>query len=254
MLESVGFPSLIKQGISVENEFIFMVTDLLGPSLEDLFNLCGKKFSLKTTLMLFYQLLERVEHMHSKNFIHRDIKPDNMMMGLGEASNILHMIDFGISRLVVDPKTGRHIPFVRGKNLIGTCRYVSVNSHMGHELSRRDDLITVGYVMINFLTGSLPWQGMPLSKNSHKYRRIGEAKNQHSNNKLCKDCPKQFVTYMNYVMSLRFEQGADFNFMKQLVIEAAVDANIDLHDNVFDWSIHLIKNPISKNPKQPAKE
>lgn len=102
--------------------------------------------------------------MHDKNFIHRDIKPDNMMMGLGDASNTVHMIDFGISRLFVDPKTGRHIPFARGKNFIGTCRYVSVNAHMGHELSRRDDLITLGYVMINFLTGKLPWQGMPQSK------------------------------------------------------------------------------------------
>lgn len=74
----------MKQGISVDNEFIYLATDLLGPSLEDLFNLCGSKFSLKTTLMLFYQLLERMEAMHGKNYIHRDIKPDNIMMGMGD--------------------------------------------------------------------------------------------------------------------------------------------------------------------------
>lgn len=156
-LESLGFPRLIKQGISVDNEVIYMVTELLGPSLEDLFNLCGCKFSLKTTLMLFYQLLERMQYMHEKNYIHRDIKPDNILMGLGDKSNVVHMIDFGLTRLVIDPKTGKHIPFVSGKNLIGTCRYVSVNSHMGFELSRRDDLITLGYVIINLFKGGLPW-------------------------------------------------------------------------------------------------
>ena len=134
-----------------------MVTDLLGPSLGDLLTFCGGKFSLKTSLMIFYQVLERVEFMHDKHFIHRDIKPQNIMMGLGDASNIVHMIDFGLTRLVIDPKTGKHIPFIIGKNLVGTCRYVSLNSHLGHEVSRRDDLITIGYMMINLLTGSLPW-------------------------------------------------------------------------------------------------
>ena len=78
------------------------MTDLLGPSLEDLFNFCGRKFSLKTTLMLLHQSLKRLELMHKKDYIHRDIKPDNIMMGLGSESNTLHLIDFGLSRQVVD--------------------------------------------------------------------------------------------------------------------------------------------------------
>jgi len=109
LLTTVGFPRLIKQGISVENGFIYIATDLLGPSIEDLFNLCGKRFSLKTTLMVFYQLLERLQFMHERNVIHRDIKPDNIMMGIGDTSNIVHMIDFGLTRSIIDPKTGKHI-------------------------------------------------------------------------------------------------------------------------------------------------
>ena len=156
-LHSKGFPELIHQGISVENEFIYFVSDLLGPSIEDLYNLCDCKFSLKTTLMMFFQLLERMQHMHELEVIHRDLKPDNIMMGLGEASNTVHLIDFGLTRSIIDPETGTHIPMTTGKNLIGTCRYVSANSHKGLELSRRDDLITLGYVIIRLYKGSLPW-------------------------------------------------------------------------------------------------
>jgi len=90
--------------------------------------------------------------------MHRDIKPSNLVLGLGNKSNLIHMIDFGLTRPVTDPKTGKHIPFKQGKNLIGTCLYVSINSHNGYELSRRDDLITLGYVMLHMYRGNLPWQ------------------------------------------------------------------------------------------------
>lgn len=102
-------------------------------------------------------------------------------MGMGDASNIVHMIDFGLTRLVIDPKTGEHIQKSSGKNLVGTCRYVSINAHMGYELSRRDDLITLGYVMVQLVTGSLPWQDIPTDRRSARYRRIGQAKSQYSN-------------------------------------------------------------------------
>lgn len=192
--------------------------------------------------------------MHKKHYIHRDIKPDNMMMGLGKDSNVVHMIDFGLTRLVIDPKTGRHIPFVQGKNLIGTCRYVSINSHLGYELSRRDDLISVGYVMINFLTGRLPWQGMQSSKPSARYTRVGQIKAQHSNAKLCKDCPPEFVTYLSYVMQLSFEAAPDFNYMKGLICAAAANANLDIFDGVFDWSTLLVSKtePVKQGPKRSS--
>ena len=152
-----NFPKLLKEGTSPQNDMIFLVTNLLGPSLSSLFSFCDGKFSLKTSLMIFYQMLERLEFMHGRNYIHRDIKPDNMMMGLAAKSDTLFFVDFGLSCSILDPRTGKHIAKASGKSLIGTCRYVSVNSHKGYELSRRDDLITVGYVIINLLKGSLPW-------------------------------------------------------------------------------------------------
>lgn len=102
VLEGIGYAPLLNQGISAENQCLYIVTTLLGPSLEDLRFLCGRNFSLKTTLMVFYQLLERLEWMFSKKYIHRDIKPDNMMMGTDENSTILHMIDFGLTHRYID--------------------------------------------------------------------------------------------------------------------------------------------------------
>ena len=152
-----GFPRLITQGISVDSRCIYIVIPILGPSLQDLFDFCGGRFSLKTTLMLFYQLLQRLEFMNLRQHIHRDLKPSNIMMGLRENSNTVHIIDFGLARSFIDPKTGEHIPEKKYRSLVGTCLFCSPNSHKGTALSCRDDLITLGYVILLFLRGRLPW-------------------------------------------------------------------------------------------------
>lgn len=114
--------------------------DLLGPTVEHLFALCGKRLSLKSTLMLADQFIQRIEWIHSKDYIHRDIKPENFLMGIGNNSHIVHMIDFGLSKKYRDLKTHQHIPYKENKTLTGTARYASINAHLGIEQSRRDDL------------------------------------------------------------------------------------------------------------------
>ena len=115
----------------VESKCNLMVVDLLGPNVEDLFLLCNKKLSLKTILMLTDQMIQRIELLHSKSYIHRDIKPENFLMGLGKKTHIVHIIDFGLSKKYRDPKTQQHIPYRENKNLTGTARYASINSHLG---------------------------------------------------------------------------------------------------------------------------
>ncbi|CCD19508.1 casein kinase, putative [Trypanosoma vivax Y486] len=120
----VGIPNVLYHG--VEGEFNVMVIDLLGPSLEDLFSFCGRRLSLKTTLMLAEQMIARVEFVHSKGIIHRDIKPDNFLMGTGKKGHHVYIIDFGLAKKYRDTRTHQHIPYREGKSLTGTARYCSI--------------------------------------------------------------------------------------------------------------------------------
>ena len=114
--------------------------------------------------------------LQNNNFIHRDMKPDNFLMGVKQKAGVLYMIDFGLSKRFKDPKNNQHIPYRDGKSLTGTARYASVNTHIGIEQSRRDDLESAGYILLYMLKGTLPWQGLPGKTKNDKYDKIKEKK------------------------------------------------------------------------------
>lgn len=133
--------------------------------------------------------MTRIEYVHTKNIIHRDIKPENFLIGLKKKEYIIYLIDYGLSKRYRDPKTGEHINYIDGKSLTGTARYASLYTHLGIEQSRRDDLESIGYLLIYFLKGELPWQGLKARTNKERYTKIMEKKIEFIPEILCKDLP-----------------------------------------------------------------
>uniref|UniRef100_G3NL14 non-specific serine/threonine protein kinase n=1 Tax=Gasterosteus aculeatus aculeatus TaxID=481459 RepID=G3NL14_GASAC len=234
MQGGVGIPSI--KWCGAEGDYNVMVMELLGPSLEDLFNFCSRKFSLKTVLLLADQMISRIEYIHSKNFIHRDVKPDNFLMGLGKKGNLVYIIDFGLAKKYRDARTHQHIPYRENKNLTGTARYASINTHLGIEQSRRDDLESLGYVLMYFNLGSLPWQGLKAATKRQKYERISEKKMSTPIEVLCKGYPSEFSTYLNLCRSLRFDDKPDYSYLRQLFRNLFHRQGFS-YDYVFDWNM-----------------
>lgn len=228
-----------------------LVMELLGPSLEDLFEKLNKKFSLKTILMLAIQLISRVEYVHSKHIVYRDIKPENFLVGRwsNRRMNFIHIIDFGLSKLYVDINTGEHIPYREHKSLTGTARYMSINTHLGIEQSRRDDLEAIGHVLMYFLRGSLPWQGLKADTLKERYQKIGDTKKNTSTTALCSGHPEEFKVYLETARSLSFNEKPNYELLKNLFRGLMKKHKWEI-DWEFDWVIkqRQLKNKTEEIP------
>uniref|UniRef100_A0A1I7WLE5 non-specific serine/threonine protein kinase n=1 Tax=Heterorhabditis bacteriophora TaxID=37862 RepID=A0A1I7WLE5_HETBA len=237
MCGGIGIPEVKWCGL--EGEYNVMVMELLGPSLEDLFNFCQRKFSMKTVLLLADQMISRIEYIHLRDYIHRDIKPDNFLMGLGKRGNlvyIIQIIDFGLAKKYRDSRTQQHIPYRENKNLTGTARYASVNTHRGIEQSRRDDIESLGYVLMYFNRGTLPWQGLKAATKRQKYDKISEKKISTSIEELCSGYPEAFATYLKYCRGLGFEEVPDYSHLRQL-FRNLFHRQAFCYDYIFDWNV-----------------
>jgi len=197
-----------------------LIMDRLGASLESLYSLCDRKFGVKTVCMIGIQIVNRIQSLHSEGYLHRDIKPDNFLIGSGNRNkkdgSVIHMIDMGLAKSFRST-SGEHIPMRSGKRLTGTPRYASINTHNGLEQSRRDDLESLCYILIYFLRGKLPWQGMQGSTKATKYDLIRKKKMATSPEKLCQNLPEEFINFLNYVRKLEFTQEPDYKFLKKLL-------------------------------------
>ncbi|MCP9265782.1 Casein kinase I isoform epsilon [Dirofilaria immitis] len=170
MSGGIGIPQV--KWCGYEGEYNVMVMELLGPSLEDLFNFCSRKFTLKTVLLL----ADQMQH--------------DIAAYMGEAKQLKsNIIDFGLAKKYRCSRTHAHIPYRENKNLTGTARYASVNTHLGIEQSRRDDIESLGYVLMYFNRGTLPWQGLKAATKRQKYDKISEKKMSTPVEELCAGYP-----------------------------------------------------------------
>ena len=186
------------------------------------------------------QLMDRFKYMHSKNFLHRDVKPDNFLMGLGNKSDTLYVVDMGLAKRYYDPTTQKHLEYRNDKSLTGTARYASVHAHLGEELSRRDDFEAIGYVMIYFYTGSLPWQNLISQQKSQRYELIKEMKLNTTVDELCEGCPYEFQQYLKHAKNLDFQERPDYDYMRGLFTSLAEKEGINLNDKLYDWNVKAV--------------
>jgi len=282
-----------------EGQDNILCIDLLGPSLEDMFDLCKRKFSVKTVCMVAKEMINRVQNLHEHDLIYRDIKPDNFLVGriphhneLAHLSSYtsrssissnsfssfvlsapndpfsilknhtathphpasrIYMIDFGMVKLYRDPHTKKHIPYREKKSLSGTARYMSINTHLGREQSRRDDLESLGHVFMYFLRGSLPWQGLKAPTNKQKYEKIGEKKQSTKISDLCAGFPEEFATYMRYVRNLEFEAEPDYDYLRSLFNNVLKKIG-EIDDGVYDWMIVMEKREKARRARHSHNE
>eukprot|EP00401_Gymnodinium_catenatum_P040550 CAMPEP_0117517240 /NCGR_PEP_ID=MMETSP0784-20121206/31510_1 /TAXON_ID=39447 /ORGANISM="" /LENGTH=410 /DNA_ID=CAMNT_0005313115 /DNA_START=23 /DNA_END=1255 /DNA_ORIENTATION=- len=212
-----------------------MIMDLLGPSLEEVFSRHGRIFSLKTVLMLADQLISRLQLIHGTGILHRDIKPNNFLIGRGHDVSQVYVVDFGLSKSYIDKRTGGHIAYRDGrKGLTGTARYTSINNHMGVELARRDDMEGLGYVLLRMLRGALPWQGVKAENKQVRNERIKEKKLATSVEELCRGLPREFASYMDCVRLLRFDEEPPYDALRSLMLSCLERKRLE-YDSEFDW-------------------
>eukprot|EP00826_Nyctotherus_ovalis_P049796 TRINITY_DN6041_c0_g1_i12.p1 TRINITY_DN6041_c0_g1~~TRINITY_DN6041_c0_g1_i12.p1 ORF type:complete len:282 (+),score=71.05 TRINITY_DN6041_c0_g1_i12:616-1461(+) len=166
--------------------------------------------------------------------MHRDVKPDNFTIGTGKKKWLIYIIDYGLAKRYRDPKTGDHIAYKDNKSLTGTARYASINTHLGIEQSRRDDLEGVGYVLMYFNRGALPWQGLHAKTKKEKYAKIRDVKVSTSVESLCKGFPEVFAEYLNYCHKLNFDEKPDYFYVKKLFKDLFIKKGFDW-DYAYDW-------------------
>ena len=212
----------------------YLMMQFLGKSLDKLFTEMKRHFSIKTVSMIGYQMVQRIEYVHSKGYIHRDIKPGNFLIGKSSEKERLYIIDFGLSKKYIDKITGKHVIYKEGKGLTGTARYVSLNTHYGIDQSRRDDIEGIAYNLIYFAKGKLPWQGVKTKNKKEKHKKIMECKEEYKEDKLCEGLPEEFPTLLKYARKLDFEEEPDYKNIKIMFKQLVLSSGYRM-DWKFDW-------------------
>ena len=246
-LKGFGIPKIITYGKS--GNFNILIEELLGPSLNDILKL-RKIFPIKDICMIALQALDRLEYIHSKYIIHQDIKPQNFLIGIKDPK-VIYLIDFGFAKKYKSSRTGKHIQFKNLGKLYGSLAYSSVNGNAGYEQSRRDDLESLGYMLVFLATNKLPWKNKKIMQNikdkiNTEEEEIYKMKKTLISEKMCEGLPEEFIDYIKYCRKLEFVQDPDYNYLKNLFSLILIKEK-QKNDLKFVWISKNEKNLVIKN-------
>ncbi len=229
-LKGPNIPYVKTYGTS--GDYNILVMQLLGEDLQSILTR-RKKFTVKTVCLLAYQMIRILEYIHNKNVIHRDIKPENFLMGLDEFSKYLYLTDFGLSKSYdINSATPRN---KESRKLTGTPRYASINALRGLEQGPRDDLESIGYVLVYLLKGELPWQNIVGKSKIEKIKKLLVKKIEMPSSELCTGLPEIFEKYVDYCKNLQLEEKPDYEMLKNLFIQELQTEKKEF-DYIYDWS------------------
>ena len=237
-LECPGIPFVTAYG-TMEN-YNYLIMELMGRSLQDIFeSFSKKKMSVRCVCNIGYQIIEILEFIHNKHIVYRDIKPDNFVIGRNEKKKYIFLLDFGLSTKYRSSTTLQHYALVKNPNLTGTARYASINALNGLTQSRRDDLESVGYLLLYFLRGKLPWQGVQDKSKQKRFLKIMQKKIDTPISELCRGFPYEFEKYLKYTRNLKYEEDPDYKYLKNLFLTALSNDGYKL-DCYYDWDKETI--------------
>jgi serine/threonine protein kinase len=228
---SPGIVRIITTGRT--KKYNILIEPLLGSTLYSLYLDHNKNFTLKDICLISIQCITRLESVHNKGIIHCDIKPENFSIGLKD-KRIIYLIDFGLSKKYRSDRTKRHIQFNITKTMCGTARYASMNALSGLQLSRRDDLESLSYMILYFLLKKLPWQGITAKNLEKRYKKIYDKKAELEKWDKFKELPTQIKNFVKYCRSLGFSQDPDYKLMKSYFYDL-MNINNFYDDKNFSW-------------------
>ena len=222
-LKGPNIPLIKSFGYS--GDYNILVMQLMDKSLEDIFNK-KKKFSVKTTCMIGYQMVNVLQYIHDRHIV----------MGANENNAHLYLLDFGLAKKYRSSRTLIQYPLIKKKKLTGTARYASIHALEELEQSRRDDLESVGYVLMYFLRGGLPWQGLKIRSKEDRYKKILAKKKETSSEELCKGFPEEFREFVEYTRNLEYSEQPDYDMLRNKFVNLVTKKMGENFDYIYDWT------------------
>ena len=242
-LRGYGIPEVLSYGKT--QTYNILVMPLLGNSLLNKFIIKNKAVNINDICSVAIQILDRIEWIHSNNIVYRDIKPENFLFGRKD-EDILYLIDFGLCKKYKSSKTGKHITSRNLGKFTGTSRYASINATSGNEQSRRDDIESIGYMIIFFMKKKLPWQNLIGDSYKNYYHKLYLMKKNIKMEVLCDGLPREIIYYMNYARALKFEQEPDYKYLKNLFKIILKRNNILYEEYILSWCQNEKSNNFEK--------